>query len=209
MVRINLLPPEIIEKRRFEKRFAWVLVGGAATFAVIAVVWMFLQWQVSQKNNELQGSLATYQQVQAQAEAFKVFELKETELSAVRATADKALAARVDWARITNEISLILPPEAWLTDMEADEADGLSMAGHILDSPNDIPDAGHKAVAKLLFRLADLELIDNVWLTSSVKSVDAETEAPLLDFEVSTGLKKPAAPATTSSVPAPPAQSTQ
>ncbi|PKQ29354.1 MAG: hypothetical protein CVT60_05820 [Actinobacteria bacterium HGW-Actinobacteria-10] len=209
MVRINLLPPEIIEKRIFEKRFAWVLLAGAVTFAVIAVVWVFLQWQVSQKNNELQQNLATYQQVQAQAEAFKVFELKESELAAVRATADKALAARVDWARITNEISLILPPEAWLTAMEADEESGLSMIGHILDSPTDIPDAGHKAVAKLLFRLADLELVENVWLISSVKSVETESEAHLLDFEVSTGLKKPAAPVTTSSVPAPPAQSTQ
>ncbi|MHB9003201.1 MAG: PilN domain-containing protein [Coriobacteriia bacterium] len=209
MVRINLLPPEIIERRIFEKRFAWVLLGGAVAFALIAVVWMFFQWQVSQKNSELQQNLATYQQVQAQAEAFKVFELKESELAAVRSTADKALAARVDWARITNEISLILPPEAWVTGIEADEAEGLSMAGHILDSPTDIPDAGHKAVAKLLFRLADLELIDNVWLTSSVKSVDSESETTLLDFDVSTGLKKPAAPAATSSVPAPPAQSTQ
>lgn len=209
MVRINLLPPEITEKRRFEKRFAWVLLGGAAVFALIAVTWMFLQWQVAQKNNELQQNLATYQQVQAQAEAFKVFELKETELATLRSTADTALAARIDWARITNEVSLILPPEAWLNGIEADEVDGLRMTGHILDSPNDIPDAGHKAVAKLLFRLADLELVENVWLTSSVKSEDAETEDTLLDFEVSTGLKKPAAPATTSSVPAPPTQSAQ
>lgn len=209
MVRINLLPPEITEKRRFEKHFAWVLLAGAAVFAIVALTWVFLQWQVSQKNNELQQNLATYQQVQAQAEAFKVFELKETELATLRSTANTALVARIDWARITNEVSLILPPEAWLTSIEADEEDGLRMSGHILDSPNDIPDAGHKAVAKLLFRLADLELVDNVWLTSSVKSEDAETEDTLLDFEVSTGLKKPAAPATTSSVPAPPAQSAQ
>ena len=209
MVRINLLPPEISEKRRFEQRFVWVLLAAAIVFVVIGIAWAFLQWMVSQRNDELQANLETSQQVRAQAEAFKVFEMKETELATLQATANTALASRVDWARITNELSLVLPSEAWLGTLEANETDGLIMTGFILDATDDVPDAGHKAVAKLLFRLADLELVDNVWLTSSLKNSDADTGTGLLEFEVTTGVVKPPATASTSSVPAPPAPPAQ
>lgn len=207
MVRINLLPPEITEKRKFEQRLVWVGFAAIVLFAVLGLVWAFLLWQVNQKNAELQANVEAANQVKAQAEAFKVFELKEGELIARKQTAQTALAQRVDWARVVNELSLVLPSDTWLTSLQGSELDGLDMTGEILDSPNDVPDAGHKAVAKTLVRLSSLELLYNVWLVNSTKSVNITADAPIIEFEVTAQVVRPdAATTSNSSVPAPPTQ---
>lgn len=210
MVRINLLPPEIGERRKFEQQFTYVVAAGLLLLVILGLAWAFLQWQVAQKSDVLQTNRETASKVQAQAEAFKVFELKEQDFAARQAIAAAALAGRVDWSRIANEISLVLPSDVWLNSIEAEEEDGLTLIGMAIDSETDVPDLGHKAVAKTLVRLADLALLENVWLTSSEKTLDSETEATLIEFEITSGVVKPAAPATTnSSVPAPPSQTAQ
>jgi len=207
MVRINLLPPEITEKRKFEQRLVWVGFAAVVVFVVLGIVWSFLLWQVSQKNAELQTNLEAANQVRSQAEAFKVFELKEGQLAARKLTAETALAQRVDWGRIVNELSLVLPSDTWLTSLQGSEVDGLNLTGQIIDSPNDVPDAGHKAVAKTLVRLSSLELLYNVWLVNSTKAENIDADAPIIEFEMTSLVVRP--PATTTnnpSVPAPPTQ---
>jgi len=206
MIRINLLPPEITEKRKFEQRLVWVFAAVLLVFVVLVLVWSFLAWQVSQKNSVLQANLDAANQVRSQAETFKVFELKESELEARKRTAAMALSQRVEWGRLVNELSLVLPSDAWLTQLDGSETDGLSMLGQVLDSPDDVPDAGHKAVAKTLVRLSSLDLLYNVWLENSLKTVNTEADKPIIEFEMSAEVMRPepVASTTTSSVPAPP-----
>lgn len=207
MVRINLLPPEILEKRKFEKRIVYVGLAALLVAVVLLGVWGALWWQVNQRNAELQSNLELANQFRKQAEAYKVFEDKETALGERLATAETALAGRVDWGRITNELSLVLPSDVWLTMLEGDQEGGLSLTGSAIDSDTDVPDVGHKAVAKTLVRLADLELVNNVWLITSEKTEYEDTGKHVIAFEISTGIKMPAAPDTSSSsVPAPPSQ---
>ncbi|MBU4557166.1 MAG: hypothetical protein KJ747_09875 [Actinobacteria bacterium] len=206
MIRINLLPPEITEKRKFEQRLVWVFAAALLVFVVLVLVWSFLAYQVSQKNSVLQSNLDAANQVRSQAETFKVFELKESELEARKQTAAMALSQRVEWGRLVNELSLVLPSDAWLTSLDGSEVDGLSMLGQVLDSPDDVPDAGHKAVAKTLVRLSSLDLLYNVWLENSLKTVNTAADAPIIEFEMSAQVVRPEPVASTapSSVPAPP-----
>lgn len=208
MVRINLLPPEITEKRKFERFLGYVMLVGAVLIAVIVVVWGFLQWQVSRSNATLQQTLDSAAQVRNQAEAFKIFETRATELAQRKQVAQQALAGRIDWGRLTNEMSLVLPSDVWLLSLEANE-ESLVFTGDAIDAPNDVPDLGHKAVAKTLVRLSGLDLIENVWLTRSEKQDLEELNGQVINFEISSTVKKPAASTTTSSVPAPPSQSAQ
>ncbi|MDO8987483.1 MAG: hypothetical protein Q7V14_04585 [Coriobacteriia bacterium] len=206
MIRINLLPPEITEKRKFEQRLVWVFAAGLLVFVVLVLVWSFLAYQLSQKNSVLQLNLDAANQVRSQAETFKVFELKESELEARKQTAAMALSQRVEWGRLVNELSLVLPSDAWLTQLDGSEVDGLSMLGQVLDSPDDVPDAGHKAVAKTLVRLSSLDLLYNVWLENSLKTVNTEADEPIIEFEMSAKVirPEPVASTTTTNVPAPP-----
>lgn len=233
MIRINLLPPEIGRKRRDEERWRWVILGGILGAVVLVGVFAFMALTVSVK----QGEVAAVQQeaagLQQSAERFKVFQQNQAELEKRKGIARTALAGRIDWSKLYSEIALVLPADIYLIRIGSTEpkpapvggtgaaagptAGKLTFDGRALDFPNDVPDLGYKSLAKLLVRLADLDLIGNVWLTQSVKPalpVAATTEsgqvlAPVVDpyitFAMSADISAP--PTVTPSatgVPAPP-----
>jgi Tfp pilus assembly protein PilN len=206
MIRINLLPVEILEQRKFERRIIYVIIGAIIVFVALAALYAFTAFQVSSRNAELQQSLETASQLRAQADAFAVFEEKESALSARIAVANLALANRVEWGRIMNEISLVLPSDVWLDTLTGDQEAGVQMTANVVDPQDDVPDLGQAAVAKTLIRLAQLELLKDVWLETSAKNEDADSGEWIIKFSVSAGLVFPEEatdPAT--SVPAPPA----
>lgn len=209
MVRINLLPREITEKRRFESRIGWVVLIGLAAMAVVAVIFVGLLLVVGAQNAELQQQLEANAQVSQQAEAYAIFESKEAELEARKAVADNALVGRVEWARIANEISLVLPTDMWLDSLMADEESGLELLGNALDPETDSPDVGYTTIAAMMVRLSELELVDSVWLDSAEKTVFGEEGwgGPTILFTVSTSVVDSVEEAQSDSgVPAPPSQ---
>lgn len=207
MVRINLLPQEIIEKRRFERSVRYVALGGTALLVVLLGAYGLLSVQVNRGNVELQERQQTAANLRAQAEAFSVFEERESDLETRLALAGQALAGRIDWGRLSNELSLILPSDVWAVSLTGDEEAGLTLFARAVDSETDVPDTGHKAVAKTLVRLADLEQLSDVWLSSSTKAV--YEEKPVIDFTVTTAVERPGLVEDASGVPAPPPGSGQ
>ncbi len=209
MIRINLLPHELVEKRRFEHRIVYVVAAGLAVFLLLGVVFGFLQWQVSGKNEVLQQNSENASQLLKQAQAYEVFQNKEDMLQQRLDTAAVALDGRIDWGRISNELSLVMPSDVWLVYLKGSEEEGVQLEGWALDAAVDVPDVGHKAVAKTLVRLADLELLDSVWLTFSGKDLVSGVDKDAIRFTIETGVVRPTATTTaTASVPAPPNQST-
>lgn len=213
MVRINLLPREIGEKRKYERRIGYALVGGAAVYIALFAIYAILSWTVTQRSVELQSNLDLAASLNNQAEAFRIFEDKEQDLVRRVAVSELALAQRVDWGRIANEVSLVLPSDVWITSMTGDEEAGLDLVGVAVDSATDIPDQGHKAVAKTLVRLSGLAQLRNIWLNSSVSSefdLGAAEKHPILEFQISSDVVRPSAPAAENTgAPAPPAPSGQ
>ncbi len=202
MVRINLLPPEIIQRRGFERNTKLVALGGVVLIALLVAVYAIMGMRLSQKNAVLQDLQQEEANLRAQAEAFKIFEEKESELEERLKVAERALARRVAWGRLANELSLVMPPDIWVAPLSCHEEEGITMLARAVDSPTDVPDVGHKAVARTLVRLADLEQITSVWLNSSVKT--EYEEQPVIDFTVTTAVVRPEPPENESGVPAPP-----
>lgn len=186
MTNINLLPPEILERRRAEKRMTWVGLAAAATGVVLLAVYAFGYLGLQAKENDLALVQQQVQSAQAQADQLAIFEQRATELKTRRATAEVALASRQDWARLFSEMSLVLPSDVWVGTMAADQTDGLQIAGFAIDSPTDSPDLGHKAIAKTLVRLAELEQLKDVWLTNSTKG--EYEKQPAITFTLTAGL---------------------
>jgi hypothetical protein len=103
----------------------------------------------------------------------------------------------------------VLPSEFWAVGLTAAEEQGMQLTLVALDA-TDTPDVGHKSVAKTMVRLNELDDLYNVWLTASQKSklTLGSTSQPVINFQVTASVVKPAAPASAtadSSVPAPPA----
>lgn len=203
MMRINLLPPEILERRRAEKRIGWVILGAIGVAVVLAGVWTFGYFRVQAKQDELAVLQQQVQSANAQATQLAIFEQRAAELETRRALVVMALGDRRDWSRLFDELSLVLPADMWVQTISADEAGGIGLNGYALDAPSDSPDAGHKAIAKVLVRLADLDSLYDVWLTSSAKAT--YNEKPVIQFTITSKVvvPTPSAPtATTVSAPA-------
>ena len=189
MMRINLLPPEILERRKAERRFGWVIVAAIVVAVLLAGVWAFAFFRLQSKEDELASIQQEVQSTNAQAAQLAIFEERATELESRRATAQLALSSRRNWARLLSELSLVLPSDVWVETLLAGESNGLELSGWAVDSPEDSPDVGHKTMAKMLVRLADLAQLTDVWLTSSTK---AEFEAqPALQYSVTAVVSEP------------------
>lgn len=204
MIRINLLPPEILIKRRFERIRVYVLIGGAAVVLLLAGVFAVGVLQVGSRSGELQDLRSQAEGYRATAESYKIFEARKEDLKTRKAIAELALADRVQWGRLNDELSLVLPSDMWLTRLALSEDTGVEIEGLSLDDGADVPDGGHKEIAKLLVRLADLDQLYDVWLVSSEKSEYEDTAA--ITWRVSCRVRKPSEEASATPSPAPPLQ---
>jgi Tfp pilus assembly protein PilN len=190
-MRINLLPPETLDRRRAEKRIGYVVVAAIGVAIVLAAVWGYGYMQLQAKEKELADIEQQVASANARAAQLKVFEDRETDLNARRTIVAQAFAGRRDWARLLHEISLVLPEDVWAQAMTVGEAEGLTLTGYAVDTPDDNPDLGHKSIAKTLVRLADLEQLSDVWLTSSSKVLFLEKDA--IQFSITAKVDNPAA----------------
>jgi Tfp pilus assembly protein PilN len=194
MMRINLLPPEILERRRAEKGLGYVVVAALGVAVVLAAVWAWAHFTLEGKKSDLASVQQQVAQVKAQADTLAVFEQRSLELDARRAVVQTALGGRTDWPKLFHEISLVLPSDIWLTRLSAAEGSTIQFDGFAVDAPKDNPDAGHKAIAKALVRLADLDQLFDVWLLTS-----SETEfenQPAIQFTITAMIRAADAAAT-------------
>lgn len=191
MTQINLLPPEIQARRKADRRMVYVALGALALVLVLAVVGVFGFFRVQSKKTELASVQQEVRTAQAEAELLAIFEQTATELQSRSAIVERALAGRRDWARLYDEISLVLPSDLWADSIQGSEENGLLIQGWAVDAPKDTPDAGHKSIAKMLVRLADLEQLKDVWLTSSAKDLYEEQDAIM--FTATAQVRDPAA----------------
>ncbi len=203
MIRINLLPKEIQERRRYEGYFIWVYITAAVIVFLIVGVWVILGFGVQAKNRDLQSRQELAGQLRAEADAYSVFENKQAALSSRQAIVQQALADRINWAKVSNEMSLVLPSDVWATAVAADQVTGLDLTLLARDV-GDAPDVGQKSVARTMVRLNDLDTLQDVWLRSTVKS-DADPANPKAErrvqFQLTAQVLKPSNVPTSSATP--------
>lgn len=180
MIRINLIPPEILDKRKDEQRWRWVLVAGMVALVLVAAFYLVMFVQVSAKQSEVASLKQEAESRQAEASRFRIFQQKESDLSSRRSVVLTAKAGRVDWARMFNEISMVLPTDMYLIALSGAEpvvgnaqSGTILMSGKAVDYPEDSPDHGYKSVAKALVRFTELTQLESVWLTSTERSTQA------------------------------------
>jgi Tfp pilus assembly protein PilN len=186
-IHINLLPPEILQKRKAESRRLVFLAVGLTVVALLGLTWMFGALFVGIKTQEVASAQQDAASLRSQAASFKVFEDRAADLTAREAVANRALDGRIEWSRIMGDLSLVLPPDIWLGTLDgvqrmdnagAAPAAGsttgktapgatLTLAGFSLDEPVDKANGGFKSIAQLLVRLNDLDQLNNVWLTDA------------------------------------------
>lgn len=211
MFKINLLPKELLERRRYERWYRLVAIGGVGAVAIVFAVWAMMWLQLSIKQGELQSKVQEVQSYEKEARDLEVFQESERKLRDRETVVQTALAGRVNMGQLANDLSLVLPDEVWLDELIIDQEDGLAMAAVTPRTNGQSTEVAYKSVAKTLLRLAELQSLYDVWLTTATNDVWAgfapidgsqdSTTVPVVKFQASGKVMKPAA-AATATVPA-------
>ncbi len=115
--RVNLLPPEIEQQRRFRRVQAGL--GAAVAAAVLVVVALFLlaNAQVGGARHELDQNEARGTQLQGQVAEYAAVPAVHAQVDAARAQLDQAMGKEVRWSYFLNDLSLKIPNRVWLEEM--------------------------------------------------------------------------------------------
>ena len=176
---VNLLPPELRQGARAPMRtgpIPYILVGAlAAVLAGVALLVMTGN-QISERESEVTQlkredaaavreakRLAAYTQFQA---------IHEQRVNTIPSLAD----SRFDWERVMRELSLILPGDVWLTELNASASPDSTSGGGDSELRGGIPGpalqlegcaTGQEAVAGFVTALEDIDGVTRVGVESS------------------------------------------
>ena len=184
---IDLTPPEMRQGAHAPMRtgpIPYILIG--ALVAVLAGVALLVVTgnQVSEREDEV--AQLKREDAAAQAEARRLApyvqfqSLHEQRLATITSLAD----SRFDWERVMRELSLVLPGDVWLTELNASASGEGEGAGGGLRSSVVGPSlelegcaAGQESVAGFVTVLKDIDGVTRVGVASSELSAKAEGEA--------------------------------
>lgn len=187
MTKINLLPGEILEKRKSEIRVFQVVGGFLALFIIFGAIFYFLTINIRGEEEELSRIKADNERLNRLISEYKVYEQRKAKLQELEKIATNALAGEVNWHKILNEISMVIPSDVWLEEFTGDATTGIICKGYAVDYDYDTPDLGHKPVAVWIVRMGEIKALTSIWLNYSQKTTFLEK--PAVEFELSAQLE--------------------
>ena len=117
MPRVNLLPPEIEEHRRFS-RLRLVLFGTLVwTSAGVGGLYLFTDQATRQAAAELQAEQDRGSTVSGESAQYAAVPQLENETRAAETSLQTAMSHEVRWSFFLNELSAAMPADAWLTSL--------------------------------------------------------------------------------------------
>jgi Tfp pilus assembly protein PilN len=185
-MRINLLPPEVLERQRTRRRAVMVFTGGIIVLLVLAGFYMIQVFTLQGIEDDIELQQSITSQLEGQIAELQDVAALEDEIERTRGVLSGLLADRVLWFGILRDVSLVIPGEVWLnglsaqlglttaTDPGAPVTDATGVVGQI--SFNGFA-FDHRDVALWLSRLEDVRGFINPWLSSSAKTEIGGREA--------------------------------
>ena len=180
--RVNLLPPEIAEARRFKRVQA--SLGGAvlACVGVVAALMVLAMSQVTSAQAELDAADAKAVTLEAQTGQYADVPLVYAQVEIAEAQIAQAMGTEVRWSRFMNDISLKTPGNVWLSSMTvAQAADAAALTAPVAGVVSPFAATGvgsvtfegmgssHNDVAAWLDALAEQKKLTQPVFTSSTK----------------------------------------
>jgi len=177
VTKVNLLPPEIIERQRARQKVAYLSGGMIVLSIFLLLIYLMLIGRVYQESQLLSKLKEDNQQLEAAVSKYKPYEEDQKELERRKAILRQAMDGQILWSHILNEISMVIPSDVWLTKFSGDASSGVLMDGYTFD---------HPAVAKWMIRQGEVKKFSDIELGFSQK---AELEGQeVIQFETSAGL---------------------
>lgn len=189
--KINLLPEDVIKRRAHGQRNTVIVAAMAAFIVAVLVAFVSLSFAINSANSDLAVVKQKRAILRTKISQYVLFEKREKELDSRKNLLAMAKKDEMKWSAILYKLSLLLPPQVWLSNFKADE-ENLVLSGNSLDM---------QGVSGSILQMLNLEeLTDKVVLQDIVR--DKETDS--LIFNINTNVRELATQA--GSVQTPPAQ---
>lgn len=115
--RVNLLPPEVEEQRRFKKVQAGLGVGVVAALGVVGALWVVANGQVGSAQDDLNAQKARNASLNQEAQQYAEVPVVYAQVEAAHARLTQAMGQEIRWSYVLNDLSLLTPSKVWLTSM--------------------------------------------------------------------------------------------
>jgi Tfp pilus assembly protein PilN len=135
--RVNLLPPEIEERRRFKKVQTGLGAGVLAALGAVAVLVLAANGQVSDAQDQLATEQARETSLQAESAKFNEVPEVYAAVDAGEAELSQAMGKEIRWSYFLNDLSLSTPGKVWLTQMTVtQQVDGAPVGAAPVSGPS-------------------------------------------------------------------------
>lgn len=177
--RVNLLPPEIGQQRRFRRTQSYLAGGLLATVGIVAGMYALAAGEVNRAEETLAAEQAKAAELQVEVDTFADVPRTYALVDAKVAQVELAMGQEVRWSQYLNGLSLTLPEAVWVEQVTmsqtVDQAAGAPVAS--AEGPYSDPGLGqvvftgkartHNDVATWLEALATQKGYTQPYFTSS------------------------------------------
>ncbi len=120
--RVNLLPPEIEERRRFQQ--IQVGLGGAvvAAVGVVGLLYVSALGSVGAARTELDDATATGDRLTGEASSYRDVTAVYEQAASAQQTLTQAMGQEVRWSRYLNDLSFTVPDTVWVRSASFSQA---------------------------------------------------------------------------------------
>ncbi len=184
--RVNLLPPEIAERRAFRRIQIGLGAAVLASVAVVGLLYVSSTQGVTSAQQELDTATAQQTTLTAQAAKFRNVTAVYAQAAAAQAQLTTALGDEVRYSQLLNDLSLSVPSNVWLRNVSY-------IQGASVGAPATVPVAGgvapvgtftvsgigysHDDVAAWLESIAGLKTYANPYFSTSTEALLGNTKA--------------------------------
>ncbi|WP_380168485.1 PilN domain-containing protein [Jannaschia sp. R86511] len=188
VARVDLMPPEIAERRRFARARGWMVVGLVAVSAGLGAGWYLAAADAAAAQEELAAEQARTVELQAEAAQFAQVPAILASVGRAESALATAMASDVEWYRYLSQIGQSAPDTVWFQTITAATVAPGSLTADPLapqDTVAEVSTTGralsYPDVATWLDAMDGIKDLDYVFFTDA--TLDDDTgEDPWVDF---------------------------
>jgi Tfp pilus assembly protein PilN len=153
--RVNLLPPEIGEKRRLQQVQGGVVAAVVLSIAAVAFLDVQGGHSVTAAKQKVNTAAAKNSQLTRQLASYSDVKTTAAQLAASQALLSQAMSTEVQWSTYLADFSVILPPTTWLTSVTMSSTLPAGSLTSSTAAPGEIGTVSVQGVAMKYDNLAD------------------------------------------------------
>jgi len=189
MRRINLLPPELLQRRRSRQTIAALGAAGLALIALLAIVYLSQEFRLRGERGNLERQEDVNADLQAEVAQLSEFGGLVEELESREELLEDLTSDEVRWSVLLADVSLVVPSDVWLTNFTGSVSLGVDQEeeGSVLGTIQmDGTTFDHPDVARWLTRLDGVDAFLIPYISLSTRTQIANVQ--VVDFNSSVQL---------------------